>query len=509
MSSIDKLPTYIPGFDLVSDGGLPRGRTTLLSGTSGSAKTVLAAQFLIEGIRQASEAGVFVTFEEPPTDIRVNMRGFGWDIAAAEEAGHWRFVDASPEPGEQPVVAGEYDLGALIARIENAVAHINASRVVLDSLGGIYSQFNDSSVVRREVFRIAAALKKLRVTSIITAERVEEHGPISRYGVEEFVTDNVVVLRNLLEMEKRRRTVEILKFRGTSHQKGEFPFTVSTHAGIVVVPLSAIQLKQPSTDLRITSGNTVLDEMCGGGFFRDSILLISGPTGTGKTLLSTEFLAGGMRQGERCLLFAFEESREQLFRNAIGRGVDLEALEASGLLRVVCEYPEAAVLEDHLIRMKDDINSFDPQRIAVDSLSALERVSTAKTFREFVISLTAHIKDRETAGLFTSTTTNLLGGASVAEAHISTITDAIILLRYVEMYGEMRRGLTVLKMRGSTHDKQIREFVIDGSGLRIGRPFRNILGILSGNLVQVAQDELDRMQNMFDQDPPVTTSPPQ
>jgi circadian clock protein KaiC len=211
-------------------------------------------------------------------------------------------------------------------------------------------------------------------------------------------------------------------------------------------------------------------------------------------------MAGGTLNNERCLLFAFEESRDQLFRNAIGWGVDFEQMERDGLLRVECVYPETAGLEDHLVRMKELIQEFKPNRVAIDSLSALERVSTIRGFREFVISLTSFIKHKEIAGLYTSTTPTLLGGTSITEGHISTITDSIILLRYVENYGEMRRGLTVLKMRGSMHDKNIREFAIDGRGMHIGRPFRNISGILSGNFMYVTPSELDRMSDMFQDD---------
>jgi circadian clock protein KaiC len=237
--------------------------------------------------------------------------------------------------------------------------------------------------------------------------------------------------------------------------------------------------------------------MCGGGFFRDSIILVSGATGTGKTLMVTEFMAGGMRSGERCLLFAFEESREQLFRNARGWGIDFERMESEGLLKVICEYPEVSSLEDRLLMMKDTIEAFKPNRVAVDSLSALERVSTNRGFREFVIGLTSFIKHQEIVGLFTNTTPTLTGGTSVTEAHISTLTDSIILLRYVEMFGEMRRGLTMLKMRGSQHDKDIREFTIDHEGMHIGQPFRNIGGILAGNPVQIEPAEIDRLENMF------------
>ncbi len=496
--ALEKLETDIPGFDMVTSGGLPKGRTTLVAGTAGSAKTILAAQFLAQGITGPGEGGVFVTFEESPEDIRRNIWGLGWDVRRWEEDGKWAFVDASPRATEEAAIeVGKYDLGALIARIENAVQKVDAKRVSLDSVGAIFTQFADSHVIRAELLRIAVSLKRMGVTSIVTAERAQEYGDISRYGVEEFVADNVIVLRNVLEEEKRRRTIEVLKFRGTTHQKGEYPFTVMPGEGIIVIPLSATELKQNSSDIRITSGNPKLDEMCGGGFFRDSIILASGATGCGKTLMVTEFLNGGIAMGERCLLFAFEESRAQFFRNASGWGIDFEKMESEGRLKVFCQYPEAAGLEDHLINMKQEITAFEPNRIAVDSLSALERVATAKGFREFVLSLTAYIKERETAGLFTAATESLMGGVSVTETHISTITDSIILLRYVEMFGEMRRGLTVLKMRGSMHDKGIREYTIDGSGMHIGMQFSNVTGILTGNATQVAPGEMDRLGDMF------------
>ena len=423
-----------------------------------------------------------------------------WDIQKWEAEGTWAFVDASPQPGEETIVAGTFDLGALLARIENAINKVGAQRVAMDSLGAIFTQFTESSIVRNELFRIVAALKEMNVTALLTSERTREHGEIGRFGVEEFVADNVIVLRNTLEEEKRRRTVEILKFRGTSHQKGEFPFTVIPDEGLIVIPLSAIELKQKSSDTRVTSGSAQLDQICGGGFFRDSIILASGATGTGKTLLVTEFIAGGAADGEKCLLCSFEESREQLFRNATGWGIDFAQMENEGHLKVVCNYPEVAGLEDHLIRMKAEIDAFKPNRVAVDSLSALERVSTIKGFREFVIGLTSFIKHQEMVGLFTAVTPTLMGGESVTEAHISTITDSIILLRYVEMYGEMRRGITVLKMRGSMHDKEIREFNIDGKGMHIGQPFRGITGIISGHPVYAAPSEPDRVSGLFQEE---------
>jgi circadian clock protein KaiC len=496
-TGVTKVPTGIPGFDFIANGGLPQGRTAIIAGTAGSGKTIFATQFLAEGIRCHGENGVFVTFEEQPRDIRRNMISFNWAIDDWEREQRWAFVDASPEPSHEVAVVGDYDFGALLARIEHAIRSINAKRVVLDSIGAIFSQFPQASRVRYELFRIAAALRDLDVTSVLTAERNNEYGDIARHGIEEFVADSVVILRNVLEDEKRRRTIEILKFRGTTHHKGEYPFTVMRKDGIIVIPLSAIELKQRSGDIRVTSGNIDLDRMCGGGLFRDSIILVSGATGTGKTLLVTHFVDGGAAAEERCLLFAYEESREQLGRNAIGWGTDFDALEAEGKLRVVCEYPESASLEDHLVYIKEHIDQFKPHRIAMDSLSALERISTVRGFREFVLAVTSFIKHKEITGIFTATTPTLTGGTSVTEAHISSITDTIILLRYVELFGEMRRGLTVLKMRGSGHEKDIRELVIDNRGMHIGSPFRNVAGILAGNPVQIAISEMDRLDQLF------------
>ena len=498
-TDVEKLPTGIPSFDVIAKGGLPRMRTTLLSGTAGSGKTVFAMHFLAAGITKSDEHGVFVTFEESASDIRKNVRNFGWNLSDWERDRQLAFVDASPDPHVETVEAGAFDLSALLARVENAVRKVNAKRVSVDSLGAIFSQFSDQSIVRRELFRIASALKQMGVTAVMTAERTDEYGPIARFGVEEFIADNVMVLRNALDAENRRRTIEIVKFRGTDHYKGEYPFTIMPKRGMVVIPLSAIQLRQRSSNVRISSGSPELDEMCGGGFFRDSVILVSGATGTGKTLTVTQFMEGGAAAGERCLLLAFEESREQLFRNATGWGADFERMERDGVLRVLCDYPEVAGLEEWLVQIQTAIAEFNPKRVALDSLSALERMGSPKAFREFVIGLTSFLKHRETAGLLTSTTPSLMGGSSITEGHISTLTDSIILLRYVEMFGEMKRGLTVLKMRGSVHDRSIREFNIDGAGMHIGRRFGNVTGILGGAPMHVTPGDLERSWSQFDE----------
>lgn len=478
---LPKLPTYIPGLDLISGGGLPEGRVSLITGTAGSGKTILAMQWLVESLRNTDESCVFVTFEEPADDIRRNMAGFGWDLRRWEEEGRLTFVDGAFNSTDEGEVSGAYDLGGLLARIEHAIRRGNARRVALDSFSAVLTQFPEIGSLRQELFRISSALKSLGVTTVVTAERTEDHGPISRSGVEEFVVDNVIILRNVLEEEKRRRTIEILKFRGAAHQKGEFPLTILPEAGAIVVPLSGTELKQGSTDIRITSGVPELDRMCDGGFFRDSVMLVSGATGTGKTLLVTEFIKGGFLNGERSILFAFEESRAQLGRNATGWGVDYADMEARGKLRIVCQYPEMTGPEEHLVQIKRLIEELKPDRVAIDSLSALERVSSPKSFREFVLGLTSYVKDKDVSALFTATTESLMGGTSITDSNLSTVTDTIILLRYLELAGEVHRGLTVLKMRGSDHDKGIRGFRVTGHGMEIGERLSEISGILAGS----------------------------
>ncbi|MCB9832246.1 MAG: circadian clock protein KaiC [Planctomycetes bacterium] len=496
-TELAKVPTGIHGFDQIANGGIPRGRSTLLVGTAGSGKTVFALQFLLEGVRHYGENGVFVTFEEAPSDLMHNVSSFGWDLEGLVAERGIAVVDVTPEPGEETIATGPYDLSALLARLESAIRSVDAKRVILDSIGALFPQLTDANIIRRELHRIAAGLRALEVTTLVTMERTEEDGGVGRWGVEEFVADNVILLRNRLEQEKRRRTVEILKVRGATHQKGEYPFTIDAEDAVTVIPLSAIELKQKSSEIRVSSGIAELDKMCGGGMYRDSIILVSGATGTGKTMMVTQYIKAAIEAGEKALLFGAEESREQLTRNATLWGVDFDQAERDGLLKIVCRYPEVMGLEDHLIHMKREILEFQPKRVAVDSMSAFERVSSNKSFREFVIALTCTIKHLEITGLFTNTTSMLSGGESITETHISTITDTIILLRYVELRGEMRRGLTVLKMRGTFHDKDIREYVIDGSGLHIMAPFRGVHGILSGSPTYTFEDERARLADMF------------
>ncbi len=479
--SVALLQTGIPGFDLLAMGGLPKHRTTLVSGTAGSAKTVFITQFLVEGIRQAGESCVFVTLEESPDDIRNNMRSLGWDIARWEADAMWLFVDGLPPVEQEDVLIGDYDLGGLLARMRAAIARIGAKRLAMDAISALFIRFGDQATIRRELFRISRALRSMNVTSVMSCERISDEGEIGRYGVEEFVADNVIILRNVLEAELRRRTVEILKLRGVPHRRGEFPFVIVDGKGIEVVPLSAIPLRHKSSNVRATFGNAGLDRMCNGGPFRDSTTLVSGPTGAGKTLMATEFAAGAAVAGERCLFLGFEESRDQLFRNATGWGHNFAQMESDKLLQVVCEYPESASLDDRLTRIKEMVEQFHPHRIVLDSLSSLGRFASARTLRDFIVGLTAFIKEMQIPALFTASTEPIIGAAKITELQLTSFTDSVILLRYVEAGGKMRHGVTVLKMRGSRHETEIREFTIDDHGMRIGQSFHHMPGALTGS----------------------------
>ena len=463
---IVKMPTGINGFDYISYGGLPKHRSTLIAGTAGAGKTLLALQFLRNGIEQFQEGAVLVTLQERPEDMFANVRSLGWDLASHEAQGRLAVVDACAETHEYALVSGEFDLGALTARIGHAVGKVQATRLILDGTGTLFSLFRDPHLVRRELQRLVMALRQLEVTAMILVERTGDD-MTARYEVEEFVADNVVILRNRLAGERRRRTAEVLKFRGSVHQKGEFSFTIDPVDGIDISPISSLASSMTAATTRISLGVPELDQMCDGGIYRDNIVLVSGATGTGKTLMVSEFIDSGIQAGERSLLFSFEEDREQLVRNAANWGVDLKAAEAGGLLKIFCEYPERRGTEDHLIHIRRAIQDFNPERVAIDSISSMEQSTNTRSFREFILGVISYLKVRRIAGMLIHSSSRVIGNTTLNDAYASTIVDVIVALRYVEVGGAVRRALTLLKMRGSQHDKGIREYDIDGDGMHI------------------------------------------
>lgn len=479
LQPLPRLDTGIPGLGNVTSGGLPAGEVTLLGGVTGSGKTVFGMQYLVEGIRQFDQAGVFVSFAERPEKLRGFVGGFGWDIAAWERAARWEFVDATADVAAQTVVGDGFDFAVLINRITAAVLRVSARRVVLDSLTDLFARFGDRVTLRDAVRQLFAELERMEVTAVAILARRDDYGDISPFGVEEFVADNIILLRNPLEGEKRRRTIEVLKFRGASHRRGEFPFAITAEDGLVVIPLS-VNLRQTSRDERTSSGDPVVDEMLRGGLFRDSITLVSGATGIGKTALALSFALKGIVAGEAAIYVGYEESSDQLARGIRAWGFDIDDLQAQGKLHFVNDYPEVATLEEHVVRIKAAIDRTGASRLALDSLTSLRRAGSARSFQEFTTGLTAYLKERHVTALLTTTQANLWGASSVTDEHVSTLSDVVVLLRYIEIHDEIRRGIAVLKQRGSGHDKSVREFTIDADGIHIGDPLPSPTGILGG-----------------------------
>ncbi|MGN6332205.1 MAG: circadian clock protein KaiC [Motilibacteraceae bacterium] len=420
---LPRLETGIPGFEHISHGGLPAGSVSLLTGPAGSGKTVFALQFLAEGVRRHHQSGVFVAFGETPDKLRRFVTEFGWDVPGWEAEGSWAFVDATiGAEGSTHVVGENVDLTVLLDRITAAVERTGARRVALDSLRFLFARFGPTEAVREGLVRISAGLERLGVTAVMTIGHDDDAS--GTFGIEEYVADNVIVLRNGLAEEARRRTIEVLKFRGTRHRTGEFPFAITGEHGFVAIPL-AVELSQPSGTGRISSGIAALDAMCGGGPFQDSMTLVSGSTGTGKTSLALQFALAGAQRGEPAVFVCFEESREQLLRGAAGWGYDVPALEAAGTLRFLVDYPEVRTLEEHLVRIQATVADIAATRLALDNLSVLRRVAPERAFLEFATGLTAHLKQREVAGLLTTAQTTLFGpDTSPTAEHVSALVDA-------------------------------------------------------------------------------------
>jgi circadian clock protein KaiC len=294
------------------------------------------------------------------------------------------------------------------------------------------------------------------------------------------VVDGIVVLRHPLERRVRSRTIEVLKLRGASHMSGEFPFTIDARTGIEVIPRPFFELEQAAPRDRVSTGNADLDAICGGGYFKDSVVLISGATGTGKTLMGCEFVRAAVENGDRALFLSFEESRSQFFRNAHSWGIDLEEPVRAGQVRLEFRRPERMLLETQLLDLRRMVDEFNPSRVVIDGLTALERTSLPDAFREFSVAVTSFVKERQIAVVFAETATLDMKMGGAAESHVSTMTDAVILLRYVESGGTAHRGLMVLKMRGSSHESGVYEYKIDSSGLNVLGPMANVVGFIPG-----------------------------
>ena len=349
-----------------------------------------------------------VTFAERPEDLIANVESFGWDLGGLVRDGHLAIVDATPDT--ELLVSGRFDLGGLTARIAHALSEVNGTRLFMDPIDALFEEFSDVAEVRRAFAAMLRALRPLGATALISAERPSEDGSITRYGAEEFAVDNVIVMRNVREEERRRRTIEVLKLRGADHHRGEFPFVINAITGVEIVPFSPIEGDDSGSPERISLGNADLDAMCGGGMYRDALMMITGATGTGKTLIGLQFMVAGIKAGERVLYLSFEESRWQLERNAAAWGMDLTSSEHAGQSRDRLALPRPRRARGPACRAQAHGRGSHPKRLVLDSITAVEHNAPQNAFREFSVGLSGFLKARGVATMMTTTLPDLLGG---------------------------------------------------------------------------------------------------
>jgi circadian clock protein KaiC len=489
LNPIKKVSTGITGFDEISHGGLPEGRTTLVAGTTGSGKTIFATAFLYHGMDVLNEPGVFVTFEEKPEDIMRNMLDFGWDLNKYQEKNMLYFVDVSTQPKMAEEV-GQYDLSGLISRVVHGVQKIKAKRVVIDTLSALLDRLQDQVAVRAGLFQLASELKAIGVTTILTAEHEEKLLGTVKATFMEYVSDNVIVLHSYLENEFRKRTVEILKFRGTGYDSSATPLVIESQ-GISVYPRPHAISPETGSLEKLTTGIVGLDEMSYGGFHKFSTTLITGASGTGKTIMAMHFILEGARQGEKGLYIAFEESKTQLLRNAKAFSWPLDEYVKDGTIEIIARPPEERPAEEYYKYVRDIVEAKKIKRFVLDSLSGIERIYQQDKFIEFVIGLNGFLKEHEVTSLLTNTSNTLLGSEAISESHLSTLTDNIVMLKYVEIEGDMKRAISLLKTRGSQHDKKLHEFMLEDKGIIVGEPFAGFTGIMGGTALRVTKPPVD------------------
>jgi circadian clock protein KaiC len=478
-----KSPTGIPGLDEVTEGGLPQGRPTLVCGTAGCGKTILGLQFLVRGAVDFDEPGVFVSFEESADELAQNVASVGWDLPAMQRDGRLIVDHVRIEPAEIQE-AGAYDLDGLFIRLGAAIDEVGAKRVVIDTLEVLFGALRDHATLRSELRRLFGWLKDRGVTAIVTAERGE--GTLTRHGMEEYVSDCVILLDHRVDEQLSTRRLRVVKYRGSRHSSDETPFMIDEH-GFRVMPLSSLRLEHDAPLERVSIGVARLDAMLDGdGYYRGGSMLVTGTPGSGKTTLAASFVRAGCVRGERSLLFAFEESVAQLIRNQRSVGIDLHPHLDAGMLCVRSTRPAAHGLEGHLASIIHDLDEFDPQIVAIDPLSAF---GSAIADREAMLTrLIDLLKSRGITALCTSMTTS---DAEASELGISSVIDVWIDLRSVEFNGERNRSLTVVKARGTAHSNQVREFVMSSAGIELVDAYTGGGDVLMGR-ARKARDSAER-----------------
>ena len=471
-----KAPTGFRGFDQVTDGGLPRGRPTLVTGASGSGKTLFGVEFLVRGARDFGEPGVLMTFEESAADVVENVASLGFDLAQLEKDGLLVVDAVHVDPGEI-LAAGAFDLDGLFIRLASAVDEVGAQRVVLDTIEVLFGALGNEGIVRGELGRLFGWLKDRGLTAVVTGERGRE-GQLTRFGIEEYGSDCVIVLDHRVSEEISTRRLRVAKYRGSEHGTNEYPFLI-TGRGLTVLPLTAVGLSYDAPTERVSTGMPQLDTMLGGGVFRGTTVMVTGGAGTGKTTLAAQMVDAACARGERALFISFEESPAQLLRNMASVGIDLGRWVEAGLLQMWSERATTFGLESHLGRLEQLLDDTAPAVVALDALACLTHAGagyevTAAVTRELDL-----IKARGITGVLTALTHDVQ--VEMNTLAMSSLVDTWLLVRNLESDGERNRLLFVIKSRGSEHSNQVREFVLTEHGVELVEVDVGPQGVVTGS----------------------------
>ena len=482
---LKKSPTGITGLDEITFGGLPKGRPTLVCGGPGSGKTLFGIEFIVNGVQKFNEPGVILAFEEKGEELAVNVASLGFDLEKlqAEKKVKIDYVHVDKAEIEE---TGEYDLSGLFIRLDHAIKSIKAKRVLLDTIENLFGGLSNDGILRSEIRRLFQWLKDRGVTTVITGERGTS--TLTRQGLEEYVSDCVILLDHRVKNQVSTRLLRVVKYRGTVHGTNEYPFLIDEE-GISVLPITSLELNYNVSSEKISSGIPTLDEMLGEGrgFFKGSSILISGTAGTGKTSVAGSFANAACLRKERVLFFAFEESPQQIIRNMSSIGINLQQHVDKRLLRFHSARPTIYGLEMHLVDIHKRIVDFQPQVIVMDPVTNLGTIGSVGEVKSMLIRLIDYLANSQVTGLFTAL--NSSGVTEQTDEGISSLVDAWITVRDLESNGERNRGLYIMKSRGMKHSNQVREFIITNTGIELVNVYLGPDGVLIGSARETQQLE--------------------
>lgn len=477
IKKIKKSATGIKGLDEITEGGLPAGRSTLICGSAGAGKTLFGTEFIVRGALEMGEPGVIMSFEEQAVDLETNVTSLGFNLKKLQKENLLRIDYVRIERSEIEET-GEYDLAALFIRLGHAIDSIGAKRVVLDTIENLFSGFTNEGLLRAELRRLFNWLKDKGVTTVITGEKGE--GTLTRYGLEEYLSDCVILLDHRIVNQISTRRLRVIKYRGSLHGTNEYPFLIDED-GISVLPVTSLKLENEVSSERISSGIPALDKMFAGkGFFKGSTVLVSGTAGTGKTSIAATIADACCKRKERCLYLAFEESPAQIVRNMRSIGLDLQQHISSGLLQFQASRPTLYGLEMHLVAIQKKILEFKPKLVVIDPITNLVTVGLLAEVKSLLIRLIDFIQAQGITGIFTALSMNNFIYEPTDEG-VSSLVDAWITVNDIEDNGERNKGLYIMKSRGMKHSNQIREFVITNEGLDLIDVYLGPDGILTGS----------------------------